>query len=336
MDSIIVAGASAGGVEALTEFVSGLPPLPVPVLVVLHMSPSLSSRLPQILGRSGRLPAAFASDGQAMQAGHIYVAPPDHHLLVQGGHMLVRKGPKENRFRPSIDALFRSAAYTHGPGAIGIILSGVLEDGIAGLAEIKLVGGTAIAQDPREAAFPSMPEQALSQVDIDHCLPVREIGALLGRLTRESVMEPEAEADDAKHRDRMKLELSVAAGDNALRQGIMDIGPPSAYTCPECHGVLLQVKSAGMLRFRCHTGHAYTAGALLSATLERIEHNYGQAMASLEEAALLFHGLGKEHAQRGDEASGALFLDHARNASEQSDRLREVIQNSALFKRVPK
>jgi two-component system, chemotaxis family, protein-glutamate methylesterase/glutaminase len=326
---IIVIGASAGGIEALNSLVAALAPdLDAPVLVVQHMASDQVSNLPRILARSGPLAATFAADGEAMRPGRIYVAPPDHHLLVQGGRMLVRKGPKENRFRPSIDALFRSAAYACGPRTIGVVLSGALDDGTAGLWNIKCVGGTTIVQDPNEAAFPSMPQSALEQVDIDHCLPILQMGTLLVQLTRGPMMERQINTEDM---DRMKLEVSVAAGGDAFREGIMRIGPPSPFSCPECHGVLMQVRDGKIMRFRCHTGHAYSSRSLLSALLERIEQDYGHAMASLEEASMLLTGIGKEYSGRGNETVAAAFLDHARMAAEQSDRLRDVVQSSALF-----
>jgi two-component system, chemotaxis family, protein-glutamate methylesterase/glutaminase len=270
-----------------------------------------------------------------MRPGHIHIAPPDHHLLVQGDRLLVRKGPKENRFRPSIDALFRSAAFSHGPRAIGIVLSGAMDDGAAGMWDIKCVGGTTIVQSPEEATFPSMPQSALDQVDIDHCLPAREIGTMLARLipeplSRETFMEHQAAKPQM---ERMKLEVDVAAGSSAFREGIMRIGPPSPYTCPECQGVLMEVRDGNMPRFRCHTGHAYSGKSLLAAALERIEQNYGHAMASLEEAAMLLDGMGRAHSRQGDEARAARYFHHAGIAVEQSDRLREVIQENELFEK---
>jgi two-component system chemotaxis response regulator CheB len=214
-----------------------------------------------------------------------------------------------------------------------VVLSGAMDDGTAGLWDIKCVGGITIVQSPEEAAFPSMPQSALDQVDIDHCLPVREIGALLARLIpepliRDILMEHQA---DKPQMERMKLEVDVAAGSNALRQGIMRIGPPSPFTCPECQGVLMEVRDGNMPRFRCHTGHAYSGRTLLAAALERVEHNYGHAMASLEEVAMLLTGMGQAHSRHGDQAAAARYLRHAGIAVEQSDRLREVIQESELF-----
>lgn len=182
---IIAIGASAGGVEALTKLVRGLPKdLPAAVFVVVHIPASGTSLLPQILSAQGTLPAVQAVDGQAVEPGRIYLAPPDHHLLLEDSRMRCRRGPRENRTRPAIDPLFRTAAQAYGPRVAGVVLSGTLQDGTAGLSAIKQAGGVAVVQDPQEALFPSMPESALRRVPVDYVLPVPEISPLLARLAR--------------------------------------------------------------------------------------------------------------------------------------------------------
>jgi two-component system, chemotaxis family, protein-glutamate methylesterase/glutaminase len=183
MQRIVVIGASAGGIEALRQLMSGLPPdFAAPVCVVLHVSPQSPGMLPQILNRAGPLQAVTAQEGMKLRAGVIYVAPSDHHLLVEPGSVRVRHGPKENRFRPAIDPLFRSAAQVYGPNALGVILSGNLDDGTAGLKTIKQLGGVAIAQDPGDALFPSMPRSALAHVAVDHCVPIDAMASLFVRV----------------------------------------------------------------------------------------------------------------------------------------------------------
>ena len=181
--SLIVVGASAGGVQALTRLVGGLPAdLPATVVVVLHVPSTGSSVLSAILDRHGELPATPASQGARLLPGRIYVAPPDHHVLVGDGELLLDRGPKHNGHRPAIDPLFESAAHALGAGVIGVILSGTRDDGTAGLGEIKRRGGLAVVQDPDDAAYPSMPENALERVDVDHVVDLEGMGALLTSL----------------------------------------------------------------------------------------------------------------------------------------------------------
>ena len=191
-EQIVCVGASAGGIEALRTLVAGLPAdFGASILVVLHTSPESPGILGNILDRAGALAAANAVDGERIQPGRIYVAPSDHHLLVEPGRLRLTRGPKENRFRPAIDPLFRSAASVYGPMAVGVILSGNLDDGSAGLRAIKQLGGAAIVQDPEEALFPSMPRSALEHVRVDYCLPVAEIASVLTRLASARVMDEE-------------------------------------------------------------------------------------------------------------------------------------------------
>src|SRR5688572_28477079 len=183
---IVVIGASAGGMEALQKLVSRLPAdLPASLFVVWHLSPGLKSILPSVLSKAGALRAVHPEDGDRIEKGCIYVAPNDHHMLLEKGYIRITKGPKENRFRPAIDPLFRSAAYVYGPRTIGVVMTGALDDGTAGLWTIKLRGGTAIVQEPADALIRSMPLNALDNVEVDYKLPAAEIGELLGRLARE-------------------------------------------------------------------------------------------------------------------------------------------------------
>jgi two-component system chemotaxis response regulator CheB len=184
---VVVVGASAGGLECLVRIAGDLSPdLPASVFVVLHVSPGGPSALPAILSRSGRLPAEHARDGEAIEPGRIYVAPPDHHLLLEPGVMRLVQGPRENRVRPAIDVLFRSAAAVYGPRVIGVVMSGYLDDGATGLLAIKRQGGIAVVQDPDDAQAPAMPRAALALVEADHVVPLSEAGALIDHLVRAS------------------------------------------------------------------------------------------------------------------------------------------------------
>ena len=325
----IVIGASAGGIEPLRAVISRLPSdLPAPVFVVLHIPPFTASALPAILSRAGPLPALHPADGETTQPGHVYVAPPDHHLLIDDGRVAVKRGPKENRFRPSIDALFRSAAYIHGPGAIGVVLSGALDDGTSGLWSIKRLGGTTIVQQPQQAEFDSMPRSALEYVDIDHSPPSTEIGPLLGRLAREM---PEAGDHGADLRPRMSAELQIAAEGGAFQKGIMDFGELTPFTCPECHGALVKLSEGALSRFRCHTGHAYSDSALLEGVMASTGAMLWQVMRSLEEAVMLLDHMGHHLAEAGAPERATTFFAKARDIEHRSRMYRtDVLGHESL------
>ena len=264
---VVVIGASAGGIEALRELIAGLPAdFPAAIAVVLHTSPQSPGILHDILTRSGHLEAVSPQDRDRLRAACIYVALPDFHLLIEPGRVRVARGPKENRFRPAVDPLFRSAAQVYGPNAIGVVLTGSLDDGTAGLWAIKQLGGVAIVQDPDDALFPGMPQNAIDFVNVDHIVPLSEIAPLLVRLTAE---DPRAAVFDVP--EPVEVEVKIAKQEDPVQAGIRNIAEPSPFACPECHGVLLQVKEGGRARFRCHTGHAYSAESLLADIREQVE-----------------------------------------------------------------
>ena len=302
--------------------VQGLPvDFAAAVCVVLHTSPQSPGILDWILGRAGKLPSAAAVTGARLRAGHIYVAPPDHHLVVEPGALRLSKGPRENRFRPAVDPLFRSAAQVYGAGAIGVVLTGSLDDGTAGLWTIKQLGGTTIVQDPKDALFPSMPASALRQVDVDYVVPVQKIAPLLVRILETPAGgEPPEPAPTS-----LEVEVKIAAGQNAVDAGVEQIGEPSRFACPECHGVLLRVKDTGPSRFRCHTGHAYSASSLAAAVNDGIEDALWTAVRALEEGALLMQQLSSE--VHGDGAAGAgELLQQGIEAHQHSEMVRQVGQ----------
>lgn len=316
-DRCIVLGASAGGVQSLSEVVSRLPAdLKLPVFVVLHIPPYVASSLPDILNRVGPLNVVHANDGDMIKGGVIYVAPPDHHLLVENKHVAVTKGPKENRFRPSIDALFRSAAYVYGKGAIGVILSGALDDGTSGLWSIKRLGGIAIVQQPDEARFESMPQSALDHVEVDYNLPSTEIGELLGQLADMDIQP--AEETPAEIKKLLEIEIKIAVEGGAFQKGIMDLGHLTPFTCPECHGALVKISKEGISRYRCHTGHAYTDNALLEAVMDSSGEMLWQVIRSLEEGVMLIDHMGQLLKEAGDRDRAEVFLAKARELEERS------------------
>src|SRR5262245_37889610 len=231
---IVVVGASAGGIPALQQLVRALPAgFAGSILVVLHISRHSPGSLANILSRAGTLPATNARHNQEIVPGHIYTAPPDRHLLLsKQGRIQLGFGPKENGFRPAVDPMFRAAALTYGPRVIGIVLTGGLDDGTAGLCAIKQAGGVAIVQSRSEAEVPSMPVAALRHVNVDYCLPIAEISALLPSLVRGRVEKGEGVIPMS---DRLRIEVEVAANDKR-HPDILQLGPPSIFTCPECHG----------------------------------------------------------------------------------------------------
>jgi two-component system, chemotaxis family, protein-glutamate methylesterase/glutaminase len=320
---IVVVGASAGGMEALQKLVSRLPrDFAGSVFIVWHLAPGAKSMLPQILSKAGPLPAVNPQDGDRIEPGRIYVAPNDHHMLLEKGTIRIARGPKENRFRPAVDPLFRSAAYIYGPRVIGVVLTGALDDGTAGLWTIKLRGGTAIVQEPSEAQVRAMPLNALDNVEVDHKLPALEIGALLGRLVREQAgpapRVPAAEDEKTAH------EIHIARERDALEEGTLRLGELSPFTCPECHGVLAMLREGRILRFRCHTGHAFSADALLTANGEGLEARLWDAVRAADEAVILLNRLGEEFARSGNTAAAQRCFDEAREAHERSRPVRDA------------
>jgi two-component system, chemotaxis family, protein-glutamate methylesterase/glutaminase len=319
---IVVVGASSGGIEALRELVAHLPAdFPAPICVVLHTSPESPGVLGDILTRAGSLPAANARNGERLQPGRIYVAPPDFHLIVEPGVLRVTKGPRENRFRPAADPLFRSAAQVFGPAAIGVIITGSLDDGTAGLWAVKQLGGVAIVQDPRDALFPSMPQNAVDQVDVDHIVPLTAIAPLLVELTS---VPPQA-MKEVVVPEHVSIEVKIAMEHNPIDAGLERLGEPSPFACPECHGVLLQLEEGSRFRFRCHTGHAYSVASLLAAISEGIEDSLWGAIRALEEGQLLMSRVADrlKGTDSGDDAE--TLVRRADEASRQSDAIRKIL-----------
>ena len=229
---IVVIGASAGGIQPLIELIKSLPEdFTGYIFIVVHIPPDSPSQLPDILNFSGPLKAVHPKDGEKLQKGRIYIAPPDHHLLLEHDHVVVRKGPKENRFRPSIDALFRSAAYVYGPRVIGVVLSGLLNDGTSGLWSIKRMNGVTIIQDPNDADHDSMPASVLEYVEVDYSVPKEQMGPLLIRLIKEKA--PKKSSISKNEKKLLQMEVNIALEDNAFEKGILDMGELTTFTCPE-------------------------------------------------------------------------------------------------------
>lgn len=321
---IIVIGASAGGIEPIRRILGGLPgDFPASVFVVVHTSPNAPGVLNFVFDSAGELPAASAEDRERIEPGRVRIAPPDHHLILEPGVMRLTRGPRENRFRPAVDPLFRSAAQTYGPRVVGIILSGGLDDGASGLWTVKQLGGTTIVQDPEEAWAPSMPQSAMRHVRIDHVLRAAAIAPLLIRLASTPA---DLEEEPLAVPEKLKIEVEIAKENKATDAGVLQLGDPSNYACPECHGVLLEVKDSAMTRFRCHTGHAYTLESLLSEMDEMIEDSLWNAIRALEERAMLMRHAAEHaaaHANAGD--GDGDFVARAEQTRRRADLVRQAV-----------
>lgn len=318
---IIVIGASSGGFEALKKIVHDLPhDFDSPVFIVWHMSPEIPGLLPQVLNRFSRIHVAHAYDNEEIKPNHIYVARPDHHLVIKDGKIRVTRGPKENRFRPAVDPLFRSAAYAYTNRVIGVILSGALDDGTAGLWTIKQYGGIAIVQDPRDAEVSSMPENAMRYVKVDHCVPVADIAPLLVRLSKE----PVTKKPDVMKDEQTKKEIDIAAEENALEESLMSFGELTPFTCPECHGVLSRFTNGNIMRYRCHTGHAFSVDALMTTLTQKVEDYLYNAIRGIDECVFLFNHLGDHYAEANQPKLAALYFKKARQAAERSEPIRKA------------
>jgi two-component system, chemotaxis family, protein-glutamate methylesterase/glutaminase len=319
---IIVVGASAGGLPALRDLVNALPAdLPAAVFVVMHVTPYHRSALPQILGRAGPLPASHATHGARIVSGRIYVAPPDYHLLVRPGVMELARTARENRTRPAIDPLFRSAARAYGPRVAGVILSGTLGDGTVGLMSIKGYGGVALVQDPEEVQYTGMAQRAIEFAEIDQVLPAREIGSRLAILARPGE-HPEAAAP---------MHISDEDPDQVIEQDFSEQveggrdGETAMYSCPECGGVLWQMGTEKVMQFRCHVGHTYSPELLLVEKSETLETALWAAVRTLVEKSTLTRQLATRLAADGDAERAASVAEQAELDQQHITIIRDTI-----------
>jgi two-component system, chemotaxis family, protein-glutamate methylesterase/glutaminase len=327
MKDIVVIGASAGGVEALQRLCAALPAdFPACVFIAQHLSPSARSMLPLLLDRVSPLRALAPVDGQTIEPGHIYVGGPDQHILIREGKILMRRGPFENRTRPAVNALFRSAAIHYGARTIGVVLTGLLDDGTDGLIAIKAAGGTSLVQDPEDAEWPSMPRNALQRDHVDHAAPLADLPALLVRLAQEeagpSIPVPE----------EYLVEDRIAAQEFAVMEpDIVTPGKPSHISCPDCGGVLNQIEAGDEIRYRCQVGHAFSGLGLAEAQSDELERALGVAVRTHRDRIRLFSQMSDSATARG--------LAHARKrwdeASKDSERLIEVLEDAMASLRKP-
>lgn len=324
---IIVIGASAGGVQALSALVAALPrDLPAAVFIVLHIPSDVPSLLPNILARDSRLEVAHAINGEEIKHGKVYVAPSNNHLLIEDSHVKLVHGPKENLHRPSIDALFRSAARWAGPRVIGVVLTGARDDGKTGMRAIKQRGGIAIVQDPFEAPFPSMPLSVMQDIKVDYSLPLREVAPLLYKLSQESA------AEEGRYPLPDEVEIEARITEQEMESGeliasVEKLGTISKLTCPDCHGALWEIRDEAMLRYRCHVGHAFSAESLSEGQSQMLEVALWSAVRALEEKMILSRRIVERARKANRNRAAILFERRALEAEEHSSVLRQLLLN---------
>ncbi len=315
---LVVVGASAGGMQALKDLVSQLPnDFGAPVFIVNHMSPDTTGEaLVRALDEAGPLTCQHARDGQRFESGQIYVAPSDRHMLIDGAKILITKGARENRSRPAIDPLFRSAAVAHGNRVIGVILTGYLDDGTSGMMAIKRCGGICIAQDPDDAAHADMPRSVIVNVDVDHCLPIACMGALLSELARGNPPRRQPPPED------VVIEAKIAQRVLSDLPSVETLGDQVPFNCPDCGGVLWQMKEGDVLRYRCHTGHAFTSAVLLAEQSARIEETLWTALRMFEERQNLLVTMNG----RLEGKSSSALSERTQDAQVHIDRIRAMLK----------
>jgi two-component system, chemotaxis family, protein-glutamate methylesterase/glutaminase len=288
--NIIVIGTSDGGLEALDNLIGQMPAdLPASIFVVQHMAPDdTGAALIHRLSRHRTFRCRLAKNGEPFKLGRIYIAPSDKHLLVKKNKLLVTKGARENRSRPGIDPLFRSAAVTHGPRVIGVVLTGMLDDGTAGLIAIKKCGGVTVVQDPKDAAYPAMPQSAFNNLEVDHCVPIGEMGRLLEILCHggpgKTKSVPKDISTEAEIAERVLSDVAQVNG----------LGSLVPYNCPNCGGVLWEIDNAGVKRYRCHTGHSFSVSTLLTSQSEKIEETLWVSLRMFEERKNLLNNIAEQ------------------------------------------
>jgi two-component system chemotaxis response regulator CheB len=297
--NIIVVGTSEGGLETLDELIGQLPTdLTASMFIVQHMAPhNTGEALTRRLSRHKAFDAKVAKEGERFKPGRIYIAPPDSHLLLKTDKVLVRKGARENRSRPGVDPLFRSAAVAHGSRVIGVVLTGLLDDGTAGLIAIKRCGGVTVVQDPKDAAYSGMPQHALDNLDVDFCVPIGEMGQLLATL----VSKPHGKTKSVPSDIRTEGEIAERVlSDIAQVDGL---GAQVPYNCPNCGGVLWEMDIPHAKRYRCHTGHSFTVPALLASQSEKIEEMLWISLRMFEERKNLLNSMTKTAVHRTEKSS---------------------------------
>lgn len=316
---IIAIGGSTGSLDVLKRIFADLPAdLPAAVFVVSHIASNGGNMLAKILGAAGPLAVKTAADGDLVENGHAYVSPAGRHLLVDDGKVRVGQGPRENMARPAVDPLFRSAALSYGPRVIAVVLSGMLDDGAAGLAAVKRCGGITVVQDPADATAGDMPLNALDACDVDYRAPAGKIAGVLAQLTKEPAPPARPVPGD------IALEVQIATGRPSTTEVLARIAVPVALSCPACSGVLSEIADPSRLRFRCQIGHAYIAPALDKEQEKAVAEAVGVALRVLEERHTLLVKMATDARQRGQDRSAVQFAERAADFRRQADTIRKA------------
>lgn len=327
LSKIVLIGSSAGGVDALRRLCARLPAdFPAPIFVAQHVSPSARSILAELLDRVGPLKAVTPNDGDPIEPGRIYVAAPDHHMLLRPNRILMRRGPHENRTRPAVNALFRSAAVAYGARTIGVVLTGLLDDGTEGLIAIKAAGGMSVVQDPADAEWPSMPKNALLRDHVDHALPLAGLPDLLATMVREPA------GPDLPLPPEYAVEDRIAAQEFPLMDEVSTTpGEPSRISCPDCGGVLNQIDVQDEIRFRCQIGHAFTPLGLATAQSDELERALSVAARTHRDRVKLFEQMrGSAHARDLPHAEARWI-----SAAEEAGRMAQMLDDAIAALRRP-
>lgn len=318
---LIAIGGSAGAIGAIRTLCQSLPrELGASLCMVVHVGASGPNLIAQIFDYSCPFPVQTAVDGDRLEAGRAYIAPSDRHLLVMDGTIRLGHGPRENLARPAIDPLFRSVGLSYGPRAIGVVLTGMLNDGAAGLADLKRCGGVTVVQNPSDAEAEDMPLEALRASDVDYCANMADLGALLEKLL---AMEP---GPALVPPEDIRLEVEIALGRPTGTDDATRLGDPVALSCPACGGVLSETRRTPPLRFRCQVGHAYSAGALVGEQVGSVDGALRVALRIVEERALLLRKMAEEARRSGLRWSAESFDRKARESREQVETLRDAIR----------
>jgi two-component system, chemotaxis family, protein-glutamate methylesterase/glutaminase len=322
--NVIVIGASAGGLEALTPIVQGLPAdFPAAIFVVVHIPTTATSTLPQILSRNSALPASHAKDGELIELGNIYVAPPNFHLIIRSGRIHLSSGPRENRHRPAIDALFRTAAHSYGARVIGVVLSGLLDDGTAGLISIKAHGGKAIVQDPEEAPYKNMPLSCIQHTEVDYISEVADIPSLLINLVAQQVKERETMPIEDEHEEQPTIDIVELASDgNPL--------PPSPFVCPDCGGPLWELTKEGFSQYRCHVGHVFSPESMIEGQAQSVEAALWSAVHLLKERAAFTNRIAEKRRAGGMNSIAQTYEQEAQEAEKNANIITQMLLSASV------